>query len=287
MTILKELKLSILNGLTFGTADLVMVKGDRAIIGDAKFGWNPVEDAETNLQGWAYAIGVFEKYPDVQMVDVVFAQPRLNSVSRHAFFRSVDLDKLKVRVSTVIARAKHQPPELNPTEYACLYCGAKATCTALHKKALIISNKFSPLTPDGELIDLYNPEQLATPDLRGKAEILRRVLEPWCEKVRRENTRYALETGEEIPGFEVATRAGRRTITDPQLTYELVKDKLTPEEFAAVCEISVAQLLKAYSSKAPRGAKEKLKQEIEDKLSDAGVLQGGGDITYLKRTKEK
>ena len=65
MTILKELKLSILNGLTFGTADLVMVKADRAIIGDAKFGWNPVEDAETNLQGWAYAIGVFEKYPEV------------------------------------------------------------------------------------------------------------------------------------------------------------------------------------------------------------------------------
>ena len=112
-------------------------------------------------------------------------------------------------------------------------------------------------------------------------------MEPWCEKVRRENTRYALETGEEIPGFEIASRAGRRTITDPQLTYELVKDKLTPEEFAAVCEISVAQLLKAYYSKAPRGAKEKLKQEIEDKLSDAGVLQGGGDITYLKRTKEK
>ena len=287
MTILKELKLSILDGLTFGTADLVMVKADRAIICDAKFGWSPVEDAEINLQGWAYAIGVFEKYPEVQMVEVVFAQPRLNSVSRHAFFRTADLDKMKLRVSTVIARAKHQPPELNPTEYACLYCGAKATCIALHKKALIISSKFSPLTPDSELIDLYDPEQLATPDLRGKAEILRRVLEPWCEKVRKENTRYALETGEEIPGFEIASRAGRRSITNPQLTYDLVKDRLTPEEFASVCEVSVAQLLKTYSSKAPRGAKEKLKQEIEDKLDEAGVLQGGGDITYLKRKKEK
>ena len=58
MTILRELKLNIMNGLTFGTADIVMVKGDRAIIGDAKFGWNPVEDAEKNLQGWAYAIGL-------------------------------------------------------------------------------------------------------------------------------------------------------------------------------------------------------------------------------------
>jgi hypothetical protein len=287
MTILKELKLSILNGLTFGTADLVMVKGDRAIIGDAKFGWNPVEDAEVNLQGWAYAIGVFEKYPEVQMVDVVFAQPRLNSVSRHAFFRSSDLDRLKVRVSTVIARARHQPPELNPTEYACLYCGAKATCTALHKKALIISSKFSPLTPDGELIDLYNPDQLATPDLRGKAEILRRVLEPWCEKVRRENVKHALETGEDIPGFELKSRAGRRSVTDSQMTWELVKDRLSPEEFAAVTEVSVAQLLKAYSGKAQKGSKEKLKQEIEDRLADAGVLQGGADIQYLQRIKEK
>ena len=286
MITLKEVKLSIMGGLTFGTADYVLVKGDRAIIGDAKFGYQPVEDAETNCQGWAYAIGVFEAYPEVNMVDVVFAQPRLNSVSRHAFFRDADLDKMRVRVSTIIARAMVKSPELNPSEAACLYCGNKATCIALHRKALIISNKFSPLTPDGELIDLYNPDQLATPDLRGKAEILRRVLEPWCEKVRKENVKYALDTGEEIPGFEVASRAGRRTVTNPQLTYDLVKDRLTPEEFAAVCEISVAQLLKAYSSKAPRGAKEKLKQEIEDKLDEAGVLQGGGEITYLKRIKE-
>jgi hypothetical protein len=286
MIIQKELKLSILDGTTFGTADIVMVKGDRAIIGDAKFGWTAVEDAEYNLQGWAYAVGVFEKYPEVQMVDVVFAQPRLNMVSRHAFYRSVDLDRMKLRVATVIARAKHDVKELNPTEWACLYCGAKATCTALHKKALIISSKFSSLTPDGELLDLYNPEQLATPELRGKAEILRRVLEPWCEKVKKENLKHALETGEDIPGFELKSRSGRRSVSDPQITWELVKDRLTPEEFASVTEVSVAQLLKAYSDKAPRGSKEKLKQEIEDRLNDAGVLQGGNEIQYLQRKKE-
>ena len=287
MTISKELKLSICDGLTFGTADMVMVKADRAIIADAKFGWQPVEDAEFNLQGWAYAIGVFEKYPEVQMVDVVFAQPRLNSVSRHAFYRSSDLDKMKIRVITVIARAKHDTKELRPSEYACLYCGAKATCLALHKKALIISSKFVELTPDSELIDLYNPEQLATPELRGKAEILRRVLEPWCDRVRKENTQFAIETGEDIPGFEIKHRSGRRTITDAQITFELVKDRLTPEEFAAVCEVSASQLLKAYSAKAPRGSKAAVAQEIEDKLTDAGVLQGGGEIAYLQRIKQK
>jgi hypothetical protein len=288
MTILRELKLNIMNGLTFGTADMVMVKGDRAIIGDAKFGWNPVEDAEKNLQGWAYAIGVMEKFPKVMMVDVVFAQPRLDMVSKARFFRNADLEKMKLRVMAVIARAKeHKPEDLRPSEFSCLYCGAKATCTALHKKALIISSKFAPLAEDGELIDLYNPSQLATPELRGKAEILRRVLEPWCEKVRKENLRYAVEEGEDIPGFEVKSRSGRRTVSDSQLTWELVKDRLTPEEFAAVTEISVAQLLKAYSSKAPRGSKEKLKQEIEDKLTEAGVLQGGDEIRYLQRIKEK
>lgn len=288
MTILQELKLNIMNGLTFGTADMVMVKGDRAIIGDAKFGWNPVEDAETNLQGWAYAIGVMEKFPKVMMVDVVFAQPRLNMVSKARFFRNSDLEKMKLRVMAVIARAKdHQPEDLRPSEFSCLYCGAKATCTALHRKALIISSKFAPLAEDGELIDLYNPSQLATPELRGKAEILRRVLEPWCEKVRKDNLRYAVEEGEEIPGFEVKSRAGRKSVSDPQITWELVKDRLTPEEFASVTEVSVAQLLKAYSSKAPRGSKEKLKQEIEDRLTDAGVLQGGDEIRYLQRIKEK
>jgi hypothetical protein len=222
------------------------------------------------------------------MVDVVFAQPRLDMVSKARFFRNADLEKMKLRVMAVIARAKdHKPEDLRPSEFSCLYCGAKATCTALHKKALIISSKFAPLAEDGELIDLYNPSQLATPELRGKAEILRRVLEPWCEKVRKENLRYAVEEGEDIPGFEVKSRSGRRTVSDSQLTWELVKDRLTPEEFAAVTEISVAQLLKAYSSKAPRGSKEKLKQEIEDKLTEAGVLQGGDEIRYLQRIKEK
>lgn len=283
----QELRLQIM-GLTFGTADLVLVADKHAKVGDAKFGWNPVEDAETNLQGWAYAVGIFEKWPTVDFVEVVFAQPRLDSVSRAQFHRKADLERMKLRIMTVIARAKdHKPEDLRPSEFSCLYCGAKATCTALHKKALIVSSKFVELAPDRELLDIYNPEQLATPELRGKAEILRRVLEPWCEKVRKENLRHVLETGEEIPGFEVKSRAGRRSVSDPQITWELVKDKLTPEEFAAVTEVSVAQLLKAYSDKAPRGSKEKLKQEIEDRLTDAGVLQGGDEIRYLQRIKEK
>jgi len=283
----QELRLGIMD-LTFGTADLVLVNGAYAKIGDAKFGWSAVEDAETNLQGWAYAIGVFEKWPSVDYVEVVFAQPRLDMVSRANFYRKADLERMKLRVMAVIARAKdHKPEDLRPSEFSCLYCGAKATCTALHKKALIISSKFVELAPDKELLDLYNPEQLATPQLRSKAEVLRRILEPWCEKVRRDNLRHALETGEEIPGFELKSRAGRRSVTDPQVTWELVKDRLSPEEFAAVTEVSVAQLLKAYSDKAPRGSKEKFKQEIEDRLTDAGVLQGGEDIRYLQRTKEK
>jgi len=282
----QELKLGIM-GLTFGTADLVLVNGTHAKIGDAKFGWNPVEDAETNLQGWAYAIGVYEKWPSVEYVEVVFAQPRLDSVSRAHFYRKADLERMKLRVMTVIARAKdHKPEDLKPSEFTCLYCGAKATCIALHKKALVISSKFVELAPDKELLDIYNPEQLATPELRGKAEILRRILEPWCDKVRKDNLRHVLETGEEIPGFEVKSRAGRRTVTDPQITWELVKDRMTPEEFAGVTEVSVAQLLKAYSDKAPRGSKERLKQEIEDRLTDAGILQGGDEIRYLQRTKE-
>lgn len=283
----QELRLSIM-GLTFGTADLVAVNGKLAKIGDAKFGWSPVEDAELNLQGWAYAIGVFERWPEVREVEVVFAQPRLDTVSRYTFDRLKDLGNMKLRVSTVIARAKkHKPEDLKPSEFTCLYCGAKATCTALHKKALVVSSKFVELDSDSQLLDIYNPEQLATPELRSKAEILRRIMEPWCEKVKKENLRHVMETGEEIPGFEVKTRAGRRSVTNPQIAWDLVKDRLTPDEFASVTDVSVAQLLKAYSDKAPKGSKEKYKQEIEDRLTDAGVLQGGDEVRFLQRKKER
>ena len=281
---LREQKLVIADGKTFGTADLVLVCGKKAKIGDAKFGWNAVDDAEENVQGQAYVVGLMEKWRDVEEVEVVFAQPRLNMVSRHLFYRDKDYDRLRLRVETIIARAEQPEPELNPTEKGCLYCGNKGTCKALHAKALVISRSYDQLR-DSELPVLADPLTLATPEQRSQAETIRRVMERWCESVKKSNMDYRRDGGE-IPGYELKTRAGKKEIVDATAAYDIIKDKLTPEEFSSCATLSFAKLEKVWADKHPRGQKQQAKQALEDTLSEAGLLKGGGEVPYLAKTKE-
>jgi len=281
---LPETKLVIADGKTFGTADIVLVGKRYAKIGDAKFGWHPVDDAEENIQGWAYAVGVFEKWKTIEAVEVVFAQPRINMISRHTFSRDKDYERLRLRVETIIARAQQPNPELNPTEKGCLYCGNKGTCKALHNKALVISKQYDVLR-DAELSVLSDPLTLATPDQRSQAESIRRVMERWCDSVKKSNMDYRM-SGCEIPGYELKTRAGKKEIIDPTQTYDIIKEKLTPEQFSACATISWSKLEKAYAETFPRGQKQQAKQALEDKLNEANLLKGGGEVTYLAKTKE-
>lgn len=281
---LPEQKLEIANGLTFGTADIVLIGRGKAKIGDAKFGWTAVDDAEVNIQGWAYAVGVFEKWVDVNEVEVVFAQPRLNMVSRHTFTREKDYDRMRLRVETIIARAKQLEPELNPTEKGCLYCGNKGTCKALHSKALVISRTYDQLR-DSELPVLADPLTLATPEQRSQAESIRRVMERWCESVKRSNMEFRMEGGE-IPGYELKTRSGKKEIVDATAAYDIIKDKLSPEEFSNCATVSWTKLEKVWADKHPRGQKQQAKQALEDILTEAGLIKGGGEVPYLAKTKE-
>lgn len=281
---LPEVQLQIAEGKTFGTADIVLIGKGKAKIGDAKFGWHAVDDAEENIQGWAYAVGVFEKWKDVDEVEVVFAQPRINMISRHTFSRDKDYDRLRLRVETIIARAQQPEPELNPTEKGCLYCGNKGTCKALHSKALIIGKGYDMLR-DAELPVLADPLTLATPDQRSQAESIRRVMERWCDSVKKSNMDFRMSGGD-IPGYELKTRAGKKEIVDATQTYDIIKDKLTPEQFSACATISWSKLEKAYAESFPRGQKQQAKQALEDKLNEANLLKGGGEVTYLAKTKE-
>lgn len=281
---LPEQKLEIAGGKTFGTADLILIGRGKAKIGDAKFGWTAVDDAEVNIQGWAYAVGVFEKWQEVNEVEVVFAQPRLNMVSRHTFEREKDYARLRLRVETIIARAQQPEPELNPTEKGCLYCGNKGTCKALHSRALVISQGYDQLR-DAELPVLADPLTLATPEQRSQAETIRRVMERWCESVKKSNMDFRMEGGE-IPGYELKSRTGKKEIVDATAAFDIIKDKVTTEEFSSCATLSFAKLEKVWAEKFPRGQKQQAKQALEDKLAEAGLIRGGGEVLYLARTKE-
>ena len=278
--VLTEHKVSICEGLTFGTADRIAIAGSRALLFDYKFGRNSVPDAEENPQLQAYATGIFEEFPVIDEVKAIILIPRRDEVSS-AIYRRSDLPRLRMRVQTIIARCEVPEPELRPTEH-CLYCAAQGTCNALHRHALTIAAGYED---ELKLPDEFHPSRITDPATMSRALTVARVMEKWCESVKHHALQMRLN-GQEIPGHELRTRAGTRKITDPLAAWLAVKERMTSDQFVACCDVSLPKLETTFADTAPRGGKAKAKQELCEALADLGVVETGKETLYLAKTRK-
>lgn len=282
--VFKELKLSILNGLTFGTCDRVIIRGSQATIVDFKFGRHGVTDAEFNLQGWAYTLGVFEKF-SVDTVRVIFLSPRRDEVSHHQFSRA-DYPRLQLTLETVIARAKayaetKKADMLTPSEDACQYCGNKGVCPRLHDYALSTAKKYAPL----ELVDDVHSSQITDPARMAKALTLAKILGRWAESVAKHATDMARD-GLEIPGYRLAERAGAREINNPVIAFGVLSQFMEPVEIVSCSKLSLTKLEEVVHEKAPRGQKSAEVLRLREALLGADCVTSDQPTTYLRKTRE-
>ncbi|NBQ64992.1 MAG: DUF2800 domain-containing protein [Verrucomicrobia bacterium] len=242
---LSEQKLEVFD--QWGYVDRFFIVADEAALFDFKFGFNPVDPAETNPQMWAYAIGIFEKYPFVKKLVLYILQPRLNYIDSAEFERSKD--------------------------------------DAVQGMTLALAKSYD-LAHDAQLPDLFHPRQLATPEKRAQAQRLVPVLEAWCGSVRKHNVEYAKEGGE-IPGYGLTTVQGSRRISDAVAAHNVVKDKLSTEEFMSCVTVNFKELSDQVAAKAPRGQKQEERDKLEDALTDANALSRGQESYQLRKTKTK
>jgi hypothetical protein len=268
---------------TSGTSDLLDIYQEpgnprkSAVMYDWKTGYGGIEDAETNTQVWAYTYGVFQKFPDIDELAFFLVLPRRQEIS-YATFKRSDLARIKLRLSTIIARAK-LAEEYNPTEGVCDYCSKQGSCSALASKALVIGQKAGFDVPSSVSLD-------GTAADRSKLLKLANILQGWCEETKKELLRQALEEGKEIPGFRLDQRRTPRTIAQPLMGYDAVKELVSLEEFLLACtRVSVPTLEKFVSERAPKGKKAEAKQHLEDVLRDKGALGEEGTIHVLKAIK--
>lgn len=277
----REAKLSICGGLTFGTLDYALFNRRlaRADLVDFKMGRRAVPDAEVNPQVQAYVLGLFEAFPGIESITAHVLLPRRDEVSTATYSRA-DVPRLRLRISTIVARCECTEPELRPTDN-CLWCARQATCPALHRHALTIAAGYGE---ELQIPEEFHPGQITDPAVMARALTVSRVLEKWCDSVRHHAVQMRLG-GQEIPGHELRSRAGVRKITDAVAAWAAVRERISPDRFAACCDVSISRLEAAFAEEAPRGAKTKAKQELSEALADLGIVETGKESFYLAKTK--
>lgn len=303
-----RLQIDLSNEKTFGTMDRFAYLGSVGVAHDYKCGWTPVDDAEINSQAWAYTLGCFQRFPDVDIIYFYFLAPRQNSITMAAFVRDEDVEipdwweeegqeiagtmhDIHLRLNLVISKAKKlHGKKFNPTPHVCEWCGLKAKCQALNDKALLI---YRDKAEDGLLLpDNLDADLMDTPEEIGKARMMVPVLEAWVADVKKKANEMAFEEDCDIPGFKKMTKKTKRVISNPVAAFNVGEGYgLTLAEFIeCVGSVRITDLEGKIRDAAPQGSKEDNLEAFLTDLDENDIITGGDHtIKFLQidRTKNK
>ena len=265
----------------FGHIDHIILHGDAAELVDYKFAYGEYE--ADSPQFWAYAIGLWDAHPEVGVINVHVLLPFRGVIDVESWSREDDYERLHAQTSAIITAARRDDPSAYLTGAHCAWCAKKAACPKLNQLALDIASKYKP----GELAlpPQYDPALITDPEVIALCKKAAPIMKAWAEKVDQRAIEMRLKEGIEIPGWELAERNMPFKITDAQAAWEVVKDRITPEAFAACADVSIGDLEKAVARTAKRGEMGKAKEQLRDALVDANAAKSEGTYHYLKKQK--
>ena len=272
----------------FGTVDRVIVKGAHVDLVDFKFGRGEIDDAEINIQGQAYLLGVMDKFPQLETATVHFIIPRRDEVLTANYTRA-DMEGVRLRINLIVEKAMAEDAEAIPNTEGCRYCKHKLSCPALSDKMLPLAKKYSASVSDFEttLWGNYSPAEVDDPAVLGKMLNVAQVVDKWQAAAKKQALKLAIEEGAEIPGYDLHFRAASLSIEDGQAAYDAVSDLLTPDEFMDAAKVSLTGIAKAYANKLERGEKKNARGLVEERLEESGVLPPEEDrdrSPYLRKS---
>ena len=226
----------------FGTADCIMIGGDKLLVADFKFGKGVKVEAEGNTQMRLYALGAWKKFNlvyDIKRVKMVIIQPRL-SANPSAW--EIPIEELTAFGEYARERAQlalKGEGEFTPGEEQCRFCRARQQCRA--RADHNIQMAFGSL---GMLPPLITNEEVG--QYLEKGEDVARWLKDLQD--------YALSAclaGDEIPGYKAVEGRGSRDWTDQEAAFKALQAAGVPE--AVMYErkaLTLAALEKVVGKKA-------------------------------------
>lgn len=256
-------------GDSFGTADVIILKplADgtyELIVGDRKTGYHEVP-VERNKQLQLYALGAYDEYSlvyEISRVRLIIHQraarewdcpvEELLQFGQEARSRAITVVNA-VSMHGKVDQAEWEATFLNgnPSEDACRYCKAMATCPSMTRKVQeTVGADFETLA---ELVDRSEYPQ---PTDVSAAMAACDVIEDWIKAVRAEVERRLL-AGTPVPGFKlVLGKAGNRKWTDEAAAIKMLREtfRLPVEKAYDLSPISptTAEKLKKAGDIGPR-----------------------------------
>ena len=281
-TTLEEEKIEVMEDV-YGYIDSFVYEGDKGVLLDPKFTWTAGAYSADSPQFHAYVAGLFKMFPQVHGIEVQVLMPYLGEIDVETFRRE-QLGDLLASTTAIIEAAKKADPATFRTGEFCSYCGRKSLCPKLHDMAITISRHYHP--EEIELPSEYDPRNITDPEIMSRALIVAPLFEKFASHAKARALEMRVQEGTDIPGFELKERAAAFVVTNAQMAWETVKEKLSPEEFASAAKVQIGALETAWKSKAGRGQNAKAAEELREKLMENDAAKSEGKVLFLKRIKE-
>lgn len=281
--------------LNFGRCDLFLGRDESGgVLIDYKFGRHAVPAAANNWQGKGYATGLFQEFPLLQKIVVIFIQPRLQYTTRHVFNRK-ELPTMFEDIKAIVLNAQATQEKLLRPGVYCDYCGTAAVCKALLNDAqrAIAIHEGLPMPQTFRGLKIETPEEAAHAlYVLQRLEVL--IEESGLKEKARELARAnngtiscTLPNGQQV-AYDLKRRKAARRIDSPVLVAEALQGIMTPAQVLDACEIRVTTLEEnfadAYTEQKNAQAETVLK---EAELRAAPVKDRELAKAILKAAKEE
>lgn len=263
---------------SFGTPDVYAITGAECQLIDFKFGRRPVTNAETNLQGWTYALALFDLYPQVETLTVHFVVPRVHRCTSHfTFTRTGDYDRMLTRVLRTVERAISSEDRVVSWD-SCAYCANKAGCKAL-------GDLLRQYTNVDYLTGWYAIQECDdSPKKRMHRLNMAKLAKDWSEQTEEVVKKQALEEGLEVQGFELRFAAGKTSAKSLADIAHALNGKLELAILAEVATIPLTELKELYAKAVDDGMTRSEKdKQLMTTLAEGNALKQGKDSPYLFR----
>lgn len=269
-----------------GSVDHLYIRGNAAGMIDLKFAHNLY--LADSPQFWAYTIGVFDAYPEIESVTVYVVHPFLNEVDSETFTRAEHYDDLFNRCQLIIAAAEQADPASFCKGRHCSWCARIGTCPQWVGVGMEVLKRFGKneekfTLPEGSLDRLEITDPFALAVLYRMAPIITEAAKGWRGRA----LELRKDFGIDIPGYDLAERRGSRAITDCAAAFEAIKDRVSAEELirGGAVDFKIGELETIFAASYPRGEKGSSKTVLMDRLIDADAVSKGAPVQYLRELK--